>query len=114
MYRHLIEAHETSREADDTVLWQMADLASRRLRQVHGIRYADDPDRATELLGPVLAGGSPSTGAIVTSPTTAPALHRGPARRRRYAGSRSCDDPIGSRTPARQAAAVLDPGRTRS
>ena len=37
------------------MLWQIADLAKRRLRQVHGIRYADDPARATELLGPSLA-----------------------------------------------------------
>jgi hypothetical protein len=55
MFRHMIEAHEGSREPDVTVLWQLADLAKRRLRQVHGIRYADDPGRATELLGPLLA-----------------------------------------------------------
>jgi hypothetical protein len=55
MFRQLIEVHEASREADDTVLWQISDLAKRRLRQVHGIRYADDPVRATELLGPTLA-----------------------------------------------------------
>ena len=55
MFRHMVEAHEGSREADDTVLWQIADLAKRRLRQVHGIRYAEDPGRATELLGPLLA-----------------------------------------------------------
>ena len=55
MYRQTIEVHEGSREADDTVLWQIADLAKRRLRQVHGIRYADDPGRTTELLGPLLA-----------------------------------------------------------
>ncbi len=54
-FRHLIEVHETSRVADDAVLWQIADLAKRRLRQVHGIRYADDPDRVTELFGPFLA-----------------------------------------------------------
>jgi hypothetical protein len=54
-FRRLIEVHEGSREADDTVLWQIADLAKRRLRQVHGIRFADDPVRATELLGPMLA-----------------------------------------------------------
>jgi hypothetical protein len=53
-FRHLIEVHETSRVADDAVLWQIADLAKRRLRQVHGIRYADDPARVTELLGPFL------------------------------------------------------------
>ena len=55
MFRQLIEVHDASREADDAVLWQIADLAKRRLRQVHGIRYADDPARATELLGPTLA-----------------------------------------------------------
>ena len=55
MYRQMIQVHEGSREADDTVLWQIADLAKRRLRQVHGIRYADDPARASELLGPILA-----------------------------------------------------------
>ncbi len=55
MYRHVIEAHLSSREADDAVVWHVADLAARRLRQVHGFRYADDPARATELLGPELA-----------------------------------------------------------
>ena len=55
MYRHVIEAHQTSRDADDTVLWQIADLANRRLRQVHGFRHAEDPQRAEELLGPRLA-----------------------------------------------------------
>jgi hypothetical protein len=55
MFRHLVEAHQTSHQADDAVLWQLADLASRRLRQVHGLRYADDPARVTELLGPRLA-----------------------------------------------------------
>jgi hypothetical protein len=54
-FRRLVEIHETSRDADDAVLWQLAELARRRLRQVHGIRYADDPARVTELLGPVLA-----------------------------------------------------------
>ena len=54
-YRHVIEAHLTSRDVDDAIVWQVADLASRRLRQVHGLRYADDPVRATELLGPQLA-----------------------------------------------------------
>lgn len=53
--RHLVEIHQTSREADDTVLWQLADLAAARLRQQHGLRYADDPARVTELLGPDLA-----------------------------------------------------------
>ena len=53
-FRHLIEVHETARVADDAVLWQIADLAKRRLRQVHGIRYADDPQRVTDLLGTFL------------------------------------------------------------
>jgi hypothetical protein len=55
MYRHVVEAHLTSREADDTVLWQLADLGARRLRQVHGFRAADDPARAEQLLGSELA-----------------------------------------------------------
>lgn len=55
MFRHLVETHRTSRDADDAVLWQLADLAGRRLRQVHGFRAAEDPDRAVELLGPLLA-----------------------------------------------------------
>ena len=53
-FRHLIEVHETSRDADDAVLWQIAELARRRLRQVHGFRYVDDPVRANELLGTLL------------------------------------------------------------
>jgi hypothetical protein len=55
MYRHVVEAHLTSREADEAVLRQLADLARRRLRQVHGLRPADDPARTEQLLGPVLA-----------------------------------------------------------
>jgi hypothetical protein len=55
MYRRVVEAHLTSHDADDAVVWQLADLASRRLRQVHGFRYADDPERAKQLLGPLLA-----------------------------------------------------------
>ena len=55
MYRHVVEAHLTSREADDAVVWQLADLARRRLRQVHGLRPQDDPARTEQLLGPVLA-----------------------------------------------------------
>ena len=54
MFRHMVEAHQGSKDVDDTVLWQIANLAKRRLRQVHGIGYADDPGRATELLGPLL------------------------------------------------------------
>jgi hypothetical protein len=55
MFRHLIEAHETSHEADEAVLWQIAELADRRLRQLHGFRGADDPERAAALLGPHLS-----------------------------------------------------------
>ena len=55
MYRHVIEVHLTSQNADDAIVWQIADLARQRMRQVHGVRYEDDPERATELLGPVLA-----------------------------------------------------------
>ena len=55
MYRHVVEAHLTSRQADDAVVWQLADLARQRLRQVHGFRPEDDPARTEELLGPRLA-----------------------------------------------------------
>ncbi len=55
MFRHTIEVHLTSRDHDDAVVWRLADLASQRLRQLHGIRYADDPARARELLGEQLA-----------------------------------------------------------
>ena len=55
MYRHVVEAHLTSRQADDAVVWQLADLARQRLRQVHGFRPEEDPARTEELLGPRLA-----------------------------------------------------------
>jgi hypothetical protein len=55
MYRHVAEAHLTSRDADDAIVWQIADLARQRLRQLHGLRYDESPDQVTELLGPVLA-----------------------------------------------------------
>lgn len=55
MLRHLVEAHQAAREADDTVLWQIADLAARRLLQVHDLRWSEDPERALALLGPTLA-----------------------------------------------------------
>ncbi len=55
MYRHVIEAHLSSQEADDAIVWQVADLAKLRLRQLHGLRYDASPERATELLGPQLA-----------------------------------------------------------
>jgi hypothetical protein len=54
MYRHVVEAHLASHEADDAILWQVADLARQRLRQLHGVRYDDSPQRVAELLGPVL------------------------------------------------------------
>ena len=55
MYRHVIDVHRTSREADDAIVWQIADLATSRLRQLHGFRPAEDPARTHELLGPQLA-----------------------------------------------------------
>ncbi len=55
MYRHLVEAHLTSRQADEAVVWKLADLARQRLRQVHGFKPEDDPVRTEELLGPQLA-----------------------------------------------------------
>jgi hypothetical protein len=55
MYRHVIEAHLTSQEGDEAIVWQVADLAKLRLRQVHGVRLEESPERATELLGPALA-----------------------------------------------------------
>jgi hypothetical protein len=55
MYRHVIEAHLASQEADDAIVWQVADLARKRLRQLHGLRYEDSPERVIELLGPDLA-----------------------------------------------------------
>jgi hypothetical protein len=51
MYRHVVEAHLTSRHADEAVVWKLADLARQRLRQVHGFRPEDDPARTEELLG---------------------------------------------------------------
>jgi hypothetical protein len=55
MYRHVIEVHLTSQDADDAIVWQVADLAKHRLRQLHGLRFEESPERVTELLGPVLA-----------------------------------------------------------
>lgn len=55
MHRQLVEAHLSSRHAQNDVLWQIAALAKERLRQVHGFRYEDDPQRAAALLGPDLA-----------------------------------------------------------
>lgn len=53
--RHLIEVHQTSWDTEDAIVWQIAGLAERRLRQVHDLSFADDPDRVRELLGPHLA-----------------------------------------------------------
>jgi hypothetical protein len=55
MFRHQIEVHQSSHDADDAVLWAIADLARRRLHQVHGMRSADDPARTQQLLGPLLS-----------------------------------------------------------
>lgn len=55
-HRRVIEAHLSSRNADDTVVWQIAELARRRLRQVHDLRPGEDPARTEELLGARLAG----------------------------------------------------------
>jgi hypothetical protein len=54
MYRHVIEAHLTSQDADDAIVWQIADLAKHRLRQLHGLRSDESPEETNELLGPVL------------------------------------------------------------
>jgi hypothetical protein len=54
-FRWMVEAHVASRGSDDAVLWKMADLAATRLRQVHGLRYVDDPDRVSAMVGPLLA-----------------------------------------------------------
>jgi hypothetical protein len=54
-YRHVIEVHLTSLDADDTVVWRIADLAKVRLRQLYGVRPEESPERTTELVGPVLA-----------------------------------------------------------
>ena len=77
MFRHMVEAHQGSKDADDTVLWQIADLAKRRLRQVHGLGYADDPGRATELLGPLTGGpGLPRSAQPLPARPPAAALQR--------------------------------------
>jgi hypothetical protein len=55
MYRHVIEVHFSAHDRDETVVWQLADLAARRLRQVHGIDPADAPAKAAALLGEPLA-----------------------------------------------------------
>jgi hypothetical protein len=55
MYRHVVEVHLASHEADDVIVWQIADLARQRVRQLHGLRYDESPLEVTELLGPVLA-----------------------------------------------------------
>lgn len=55
MYRHVIEVHFSAHERDETVVWQLADLAARRLRQVHGLSHADDPVKVADLLGEPLA-----------------------------------------------------------
>lgn len=54
MYRHVIEAHLTSQDADDAIVWQIADMAKHRVRQLHGLRHDESPEETTDLLGPVL------------------------------------------------------------
>ena len=55
MFRHVVEAHQTSRDADDAIIWQITDLARQRLRQLHGLRYEESPEQVSELVGPTLA-----------------------------------------------------------
>jgi hypothetical protein len=53
-YRRVVEAHLVSHDADDAIVWQLADLARQRVRQLYGLRYDESPEQVTELLGPVL------------------------------------------------------------
>jgi hypothetical protein len=55
MYRHVVEVHLSSRDADDAIIWQVADLARQRLRQLHGLRYEDSPLEVAALVGEPLA-----------------------------------------------------------
>ena len=55
MFRHVVEAHQSSHDPDDAIVWQIADLARQRLRQLHGLRYDVSPEQVTELVGPTLA-----------------------------------------------------------
>ena len=50
----VITQHLVARHPDTRLAEALADLADRRLLQRHGVRRAEDPQRATELLGPDL------------------------------------------------------------
>ena len=51
----VITQHEVARHPDALLAESLTDLADRRLLQRHGVRRADDPQRAAELLGPDLS-----------------------------------------------------------
>jgi len=51
----VITQHEVARHPDALLAESLADLTDRRLLQRHGVRRADDPERAAELLGPDLS-----------------------------------------------------------
>jgi hypothetical protein len=53
--RWLVESHLSRRSTDEGVVWQLAELARRRVRQIHGPDVADDPALLVELVGPELA-----------------------------------------------------------
>ena len=55
MYRHVVDVHLTSLDADDTIVWQIADLGRQRVRQLHGKWYDESPEQLIEMLGPQLA-----------------------------------------------------------
>ena len=50
----VLTQHEVARHPDALLAEAFADLADRRLLQRHGVRRAEDPQRAAELLGPDL------------------------------------------------------------
>ena len=55
MYRHVVDVHLTSLDADDTIVWQIADLGRHRVRQLHGRWYDESPEQLADVLGPQLA-----------------------------------------------------------
>ncbi len=100
MYRHVVEAHLTSRQADDAVIWQLADLARKRLRQVHGFRPEDDPARTEELLGPQLAEWMSHDRRHRYTPGAAtPRATPSPPSVTSYDGSRPCETRSSVTTP---------------
>ena len=72
-------------------LWQIADLAKRRLRQVHGLRYADDPARPPSCSVRSSPTWSPATDGTATSPADATIATPSPSSASWSGGSRSCD-----------------------